>query len=68
MEIGENGYDFLNGKYANQILNDNELKLSLRLLVFNSIEWEIALTKIRRGICLKGGEGNISLKRKHFKF
>ncbi len=41
-----------------QIINDKEIIQALKLLTFNSLNWELALTKIRRSLCIQATNPN----------
>ena len=58
----------LDKPFFNQLISDREIVSGLKLLVFCSLEWELALRKIRKDICLNIRGQKISQDRKLIEF
>ena len=61
LDIAEPSVNVLSKKSFNRLIKDKEVLNGLRLLTFNSLTWENALTKARRDICTGISSGNITL-------
>ena len=67
-EINESIGDVIQDKKFDFIFTNKELSKALQLLSFNSVNWEKALTRVRKEICCVAINANSKTKEKLIEF
>ncbi len=68
LEMSESRNDILHSNAINHLIGQKEFIDSLKLFTFNTIIWEIVLTKLRKEICMQINKGKTRVSSKFLDF